>query len=801
MNKRTQQLKKQVMESAHEICPDRALAITRSFQETEGKPVVIRRALAFKKILEEMRIYILPGELIVGNQANKPKAAPLFPEFGVEWLSKELDHLPKRRFDSFKVSKETKKAVGTVIDYWKGKTHQDLVIEKTKYSLPDTIKDAYNFTNYSLNQVVCNASHTSTGDGHIIADYEKILETGLDGIISEVKTALSGVDHTNPDDLEKKLFWEAAIISCDAVIQFAKRFSNEAKKLSKKHRGKRREELLRIAEICEKVPAKPAENLWEALQSYWMVHLALQIESNGHSISFGRFDQILYPYFEIDLRQNNITWDEALELIECFFIKSCEPAKVREWVYTEYMSGYPMFQTLTLGGRTKTGEDAASDLTYLALEATRNLKMEQPTTVLSVHNGTSDDLLLEATKTLIEHGGGFPGFFNDEVTMPLLLNLGQGITLEEARSWAVVGCCEPVIPGKFNTITGGVCHINLLKVLEIALNDGLNPSTGVRLCAGKGKLSDMTSIEDLLDAYEQQLAYYCQYIPLFDTITSSAYADLTPTPFLSSVINGRIKLGKDVSQGGGDENYNVMLLHAHGAPNVGNSLEAVKKLVFEDKKISVDELESALASNFKGYERMRQRLIRQAPKFGNGDLSVDNLVKESINALVREMRKYKPARGGCYGPSTQGLTTNVPDGRVVGATPDGRIAGEPVADNNSPTAGTDTSGPTASMTSVSRLDHTLVSQGTIFNMKFHPLTLQGKSKMKKFISLMRTYFDMSGFQVQFNVISPEMLKTAQKYPEKYGDLIVKVAGYSARFSSLDKDLQDQIIYRTLHSVD
>ncbi len=786
------------MRSVHEICPDRALAITNSLKETEGKPVVLRRALAFKRILEEMRIYMLPGELIVGNQANKPKAAPLFPEFGVEWLSKELDQLPKRKLDRFQVSKETKKIMKTVIAYWKGKTHEDLVVEKTKYCLPESIKDAYSFESYSLNQVICNASHTSTGDGHIIANYEKILKKGLNGIIDEAKEELSGIDYTNSEDLEKKLFLEAVMIVCNAVIMFANRFSKEAETLAKKRRGKRKDELLKIAEICRRVPAKPAGNFREALQAYWFIHLTLQIESNGHSISFGRFDQILSPFYEKDRRKNVITREQALELIECFFIKACEVAKVREWVYTEYMSGYPMFQTLTLGGRTKSGEDATSEISYLALEATRNLKMQEPTTVLSVHNGTPEELLLEATQTLIEHGGGLPGFFNDEIAIPLLLNLKQGITLEEARDWAVMGCCEPVIPGKFNTVTGGVCHINLLKVLEIALNDGYNPSTGIRLCAGSGKLSDLNSFEELLDAYQQQLAYYCQFIPFFDSITSSAYPILTPTPFLSSVIDGRIKLGKDVSEGGGNENYNVMLMHAHDAPNVGNSLAAIKKLVFEEKKIEAKELENALSANFEGYERMRQQLIHQAPKYGNGDPYADNLVKETVNLLVKEMRKHTPPRGGCYGPSTQGITTNVPDGRVVGATPDGRKAGEPVADNNSPSAGTDKSGPTASMKSVSRLDHTLVSQGTIFNMKFHPLTLQGKSKMRKFISLIRAYFDLSGFQVQFNVISPEMLKTAQQYPEKYGDLIVKVAGYSARFSSLDKDLQDQIILRTMH---
>lgn len=801
MNKRTQRLKNLVMGSIHEICADRAQAITDSFRETEGKPVVIRRALAFKKILEEMRIYMLPEELIVGNQASKPKGSPLFPEFGVNWLSKELDQLPKRKLDSFHVSQETKKKVRAVIEYWKGKTHEDLVVEKTKYCLPETIKNAYSFERYSLNRVISNAGHTSTGDGHIIANYEKVLKKGLEGIIDEATAELSKIDYTIQEELEKKLFLEAVIIACNAVIMFANRFSQEAAKLAKKRRGKRRDELLKIAEICRNVPAKPASNFWEALQSYWFIHLALQIESNGHSISFGRFDQLLSPFYEKDKGKNLITRETALELVECFFIKACELAKVRQWVFTEYMSGYPMFQTLTLGGRTKSGEDATSELSYIALEATRNLKMEQPTTVVSVHNGTPDEFLLEATRTLIEHGGGLPGFFNDEVAIPLLLNLKQDITLEEARDWAVMGCCEPVIPGKFNTVSGGACHINLLKILEIALNDGCNPSTGIRLCPGRGKLSDLQSFEDLLYAYQQQLAYYCQFVPFFDSITCSAYATLTPTPFLSSVIDGRIKLGKDVSQGGGNENYNVMTVSGHNVPNVGNSLAAIKKLVFDEKKIEAKELENALASNFKGYERMRQQLINQAPKYGNGDPYVDDLVKETVNLFVREMRKYTPPRGGCYGPSTLGLTSNVPGGKAVGATPDGRMAGAPTADNNSPSAGTDKHGPTAAMISVSRLDHTLVSQGTIFNMKFHPLTLQGENKKRKFTSLLRTYFDMQGFQVQFNIISPEMLKAAQHYPEKYGDLIVKVAGYSARFSSLDKDLQDQIILRTVHGVE
>jgi pyruvate formate-lyase/glycerol dehydratase family glycyl radical enzyme len=708
--------------------------------------------------------------------------------------------LPQRKLDRFQISPETKDALKEVISFWKGKTHQDMVLEKTKYCIPKEIRGAYDFGSYSLNQVICNASHTSTGDGHIIVNYEKILRTGLSGVLAEAEEELEKIDFRDPGHVEKKLFLEAAIIACNAVIAFSKRYSSEARKVAGEAKPERQSELIKIAEICDNVPARPAKTFWEAVQSYWFIHSCLQIESNGHSISFGRFDQILFPYYEKGLIDGSISRNEALELIECLYIKACELNKVREWVYTEYMSGYPMFQTLTSGGKRQNGEDGTNDISYLALEATRNLKMEQPTTILRVHNGTPDEFLLEAAKTLVEHGGGLPGFFNDEVAVPLLLNLKQGITLEEARDWAFMGCAEPVIPGKFNTVTGGVCHVNMLKVLEIALNDGLNPVTGIRLHPGKGDLSGFASYEDLVEAYRQQLSYYVQFLPFFDSITCSTYAELTPTPFLSSLIDGRIAFGRDISRGGGEKNYNVLLLEAHGSANVGNALAAVKKLVFEEKKINAKDLERALACNFRGYERMRQQLIKQAPKYGNDDPYVDTIVRDVVNFLVKEMTKHKAPRGGCYGVTTQGLTTNLPNGRAVGATPDGRLAGEAVADNNSPSPGTDTKGPTASMISVSRLDHMLISQGTIYNMKFHPITLKGIEKMRKFVSMIRAYFDMKGFQVQFNVISKEMLKAAQENPLEYANLIVKVAGYSARFSSLDRELQDQIIERSTHQI-
>ena len=799
MNERVESLRDLVLNSMPEVCAERAIAITDAYRETAGVPAVLRRALAFDYLLQKINIYILPGELIVGNQASKPRSAPLFPEFGLEWILKELDQLPNRATDKFLISPDTKEKIKEIVSYWSGNSHQDMVLEKTKQLLPDELNEAYDVSKYSLNQAVSNGCHTSDGDGHIIVDYKEVLNKGLNKIIDEAEEELSALDLNNLPQIEKRLFLKAVIIASRAVIGFAHRFAEKARLIAETETGKRRTELIQIAEICEHVPANAARSFWEALQAYWFIHLAIQIESNGASISFGRFDQIVNSYYENDLSNGRISRDKALELIECFFIKSCELNKIREWVSTEFMSGYSLFQTLTIGGQTKEGEDAANEISSLALQASKNLKVTQPTTAVRVYSKTTDRFYREAVDALIEHKGGIPAFFNDEVAIPLFLNLGQGITLEEARDWAVMGCVEPVIPGRFNTTSGSSCQINLLKVLEITLNDGVNPGTGLKIYPGRGRLSEMESYNVLLAAFREQVAHYLQYIPLFDAITCSTYGELNPTPFLSSLISGRIKDGKDLSAGGG-EIYNVAFVEAHGIANVGNSLAAIKKLVFEEKIITQEQLEEALSNNYQGNERLRQLLVNRAPKYGNDDPEVDITVKETLNFVAKELYRYKPFRGGCFGVSTQTTTSNVPYGRMVGATPDGRRAGEPLADNNSPAPATDINGPTAAMRSVSRIDHSLMAMGTLYNMKFHPLSLNSLEKKEKFIALLRGYFEEKGYQVQFNIISPETLLDAQKNPEQYRNLVVKVAGYSARFGDLDKQLQDQLIARTTFDI-
>jgi formate C-acetyltransferase len=798
---RALKLKDLVYRHKPSICYERASILTESFRETDGFPILLRRAEAFAAILKKMSIYILPGELIVGNQASKPQSAPIFPEYDVDFIVKEIDQLPARTVDPFQVDESTKIALREITAYWRGKTHHDQARTLLKCVLPKQILKAYNFESKNLNQVFSNASHMTTGDGHLVPGYERVLHDGLLGITRQGKSEIERLNLRSVNDQKKKVFLDAVIIACNAVIGFANRYALKAKILASKETNlSLREELLAVAKNCSWVPGHPPRTFWEALQSCWLTHLAIQIESNGHSISFGRFDQYLYPFYKKDIDSGVLTREKALELLECFWVKCCELNKVREWAFTQFMSGYCMFQTLTLGGLTADGQDAVNDFSYLCLEATARMKTLQPTTVVRINTKTPDAFMVSACKTLLQHGGGLPAFFNDEVAIPALTSIG--VALEDARNWSIMGCCEEQVGGKFLPATGGTCHINLLKILEIVLNGGMNPWTKERLLPQQGNLLTFNTYDEIWEAFKAQVKFYCSMVPIFDAVTAQTYQELTPTPFLSSLIDGRILFSEDVSAGGGP-NYNNQLCLFYGLVNAANSLAALRKLVFDRKILSPADLKNALEGNFEGIEgeTIRQMLLNQAPKFGNDDDAVDTIAREIGNLIVTEIQHYKPMRGGVYGPTTLSISGNVPQGIVVGATPDGRKAGQPLADNNSPTAGTDVKGPTAAILSVAKLDHERFCNGTVFNLKFHPSVFRGgDDRIRKFISLIRTFFDLKGYQVQFNIVSAETLRDAQKNPEKYPNLMVKVAGYSALFSTLDKRLQDQIIERTTHGL-
>jgi pyruvate formate-lyase/glycerol dehydratase family glycyl radical enzyme len=796
---RGQRLKEFVYSHQPSICPERAEIFTDSFRRTGGQPMILRRARAFESVLAGMSLYISPEELIVGNQARKPRSAPVFPEFNVDWIERELEELPGRALDPFQVDETAGKVLRRIGRYWKGRTHHDRTRSLVLALLPEDLLRAYDFDTHAFDQVVSNR-RMNDGDGHIIANYRRILETGLLEVVWQAEAEAAKLDLRSAEGQEKRLFLESLRIVCSAAVNFARRFAAEARRLARiENTPARRGELLAIAANCERVPAHPARTFWEALQSCWFQHLLIQIESNGHSISLGRFDQYIHPFYQRDLRRSILTRERAAELLECFWVKCCEIIKFKERVLTRFQSGYPLFQALTVGGVTPEGTTAVNELSYLCLEVSGRMKTVQPTTMVRIARDTPQDFLLAACRSLLEHGGGLPAFFGDEAALPMLEEIG--VPLEEARDWAVMGCAEVQVAGRFLPATGGTSHVNLLKILEITLNGGVNPSTGRSVFPESGKLAGLRSYRRLFQSFKRRLESYISVVPILDTITSRSYAALTPTPFLSALVDGRVACGKDVSEGGCAHNNQVCL--GYGLANTANSLASLKKLLFEERRFEAGELKAALDGDFSGPggEGIRQILLNRGPKFGNDDEFVDEIARKVADLFADAIRRHTPCRGGVYGPTTQTLTANVPQGMVVGATPDGRRAGEPLADNNSPSAGTDLNGPTAAIRSVTRLDHTRFSNGTVFNLKFHPSVFSGgPERLGSFTALIRTFFELGGFQVQFNILSAETLAEAKKNPEKYRNLVVKVAGYSAQFVMLDGSLQDQIIQRTMHQL-
>lgn len=802
MRERIKLLKEYVGCKIPAICSERARYYTRSWQQTEGKPVAIRRALALKEILENQTVFIYPGELIVGNQAGLPGAVPIFPEYGIDWLIKELPTINNRMLDKFTVDKKTAEELTELGSFWEGRTHYDRCREELSYSLPEEYMDAWDAVHGDFNGIVTNSGRMTTGDGHVIADFERIISLGLRSVIDDTKSHLNKLYHTTPkyETTKQIIFLKSAIISMEAAIAFSRRHADEAEKMANKQSVglKEKSELFEIARICRKVPEFGAKNLHEALQSYWMLHLVLQIESNGHSMSFGRFDQYMEPFYETEKCKGTITKEHALELVQCFFLKCNQIKKIRAMSHTRKMHGYPMFQTLTIGGQTVDGKDACNDMTAIVLDATKTVKMQEPTTIMRVCKETSAEFLNKCCETIVMHGGGQPGLFNDDVAINMLTR--TGVTLKDARNWAVDGCCEPIVPGKHNTINSGCCHINLLKVLDVALNGGENKNRSTCVLPLKKTLADMATFEEVVDAYKKQLKFYISIIPWLDNVTAQAHADLTPCPFLSSLLDYRLEIAKDVEEGGGP-NYNNTLSICHGAINVGNALYALKTKVFEEKVCTPEEMYNALQNNWQvdNGELLRRKML-EAQKYGNDVDDVDMIVKESLNWYYNELTTYEPAHGGYYCPSPQTLSSNAYSGEEVGATPDGRMAGSTTADNVSPEAGTDLNGATAALHSVAKLDHKLATNGTILNMKLHPTAVKGSTKIEKFASLVRGYFELGGFQVQFNIVSAETLRDAQENPDEYKGLVVKVAGYSALFINLDSHLQNQIIARTEHVV-
>lgn len=788
---RIRKLREDVLSRIPKVCIERARYYTDIYKQNKALPIYLKRAKALQKTLENMSLYILDGELIVGNQACEPRTAPIFPEYAAEWMEEEIKdkgNFDKRLGDNFYLPEEHKQELLQIVDYWKGKTLYDHCVS----TMPEDVKLA------STIKAIHGDGNMTSGDGHIVVDYEKVLKIGLKGIINETEMALAQLDMTNSDDLRKKTFLDSVIVSLQSAISFAHRYAELAEKMAIDEQDPQRiKELKTIAHICRKVPENPAKSFYEAVQSIWFVHLIQQIESNGHSVSLGRVDQYLYPYYKRDINKGIITRDFAKELLECLWIKLFSIIKLRPTSHAGYGAGYPTYQNVTIGGQTTDGQDATNDLSYLILESIAVTRLTQPNLSARIHANTPEKFLQKCME-LLKMGFGMPAFKNDEIIIPSLLN--RGVALEDAYNYTVVGCIEVAVPGKWGYRCTGMSFLNMLKVLEMTLYGGKDPRTGYHLLKTK-PLIELNTFDEFWKQWEKQMKHYIRLSITLDYVADTNLEKLVPDIFTSALVNNCIERGKTVKEGGAI--YDMVSGLQVGIANVANSLSALKKNVFEDKLLKPEKLIKALEENFETSEGSEvQKLLLSAPKYGNDEDYVDRLAAKSFKLYTDEIFKYKNTRfgkgpiGGNYYAGTSAISSNVPMGAVVGATPDGRKAEMPTAEGVSPTQGTDYKGPTSVFKSVSKLPTVLITGGVLLNQKFSPDILEGRERLQRFSTLLRTFSAMKLWHIQFNIVSSETLKAAQREPEKYRDLIVRVAGYCAQFVTLDPKTQNDIISRT-----
>ena len=801
-----------------EIESARAVLLTESYRQTEDEPEVMRKAKAFAHILDHIPIIIREEELIVGSSTIAPRGCQTFPEFSFEWLEAEFDTVATREADPFYISDRAKKEIAEADRYWKGKTTSELA---TSYMAPETLRAmAHNmFTpgNYFYN-----------GVGHVTVQYEKVLAVGFEGIMEEVRRELAGCSVGDADYATKHVLLESMLISCAAVIRYANRYADLAESQAAKCGDEtRKRELLTIAANCRRVPARGAETFWEACQSFWFVQQLLQMESSGHSISPGRFDQYMYPYYKADVDKGRISHAFAQELLDCIWVKLNDLNKCRDAASAEGFAGYSLFQNLIVGGQNKDGIDVTNDLSFMCIDASMHVHLPAPSLSIRVWNGTPHELMIKAAE-LTRTGIGLPAYYNDEVIIPSLLN--RGLSLEDARDYSIIGCVEPQKGGK----TEGwhdAAFFNMCRPLELVFSNGMDRGEQVGLRTGD--VSQMATFEQFYQAYKDQMEYSISLLVNADNAIDVAHTQRCPLPYLSCMVADCIKRGKTVQEGGAVYNFT-------GPQGFG----VVKKLVYDDKKITMKELKELLALNFgKGLDKsaltemasevvreiqkngkevtpeqiaavitalketaesgpVKERgqklldMIEEIPKFGNDIPEVDAFARDVAYTYTKPLEKYKNPRGGAYQAGLYPVSANVPLGAQTGATPDGRLAHTPVADGVSPAAGRDRLGPTAAANSVSKLDHYIASNGTLFNQKFHPSALSGRQGLENFAALIRSYFDQKGSHMQFNVVDRQTLLDAQKNPDKYRYLVVRVAGYSALFTTLSRSLQDDIINRT-----
>ena len=783
---RVQRLKREFLNYPKSICSERARLITQSYRETEGEHPYIRRAKALKHILANISIFIREGELLVGNQASRPAAASVFPETGANWVLEQMDTFETREMRKFLLSEEDRASLQRDLPYWEKKT---LLYQALQRLNPETKFQ------YGLKYPVISPNLNLRGHcGHFVPNYGRIVREGFKSVEAEAKTRLEELDYTQPGSLDQGCFYNSVLIVCDAVQAYAGRYADEANRLAWQAgvSERRKRELLEIERVCRKVPYEGAETFQEALQSLWFTHLIVQIEGDGFAFSIGRADQFLYPAYLNDVKNNGLSWEKAQELVDCFCLKCNEITRLADVPpATSYFGGVNMTQNTILGGQKADGSDAANPVSKLFLAGDMNVHMDQPNLSIRVHAGTSDDFLMDAVKVM-KSGGGKPAVFNDETIIPSLMSKSE-VTLEEARNYAIVGCVEPVVSNNTNGWTNAAM-LNMAKCLELALHDGAEPFSGMQIGPRSGCLENLTSFESVVAAYNEQIAYFVDQMVIMLNTWDQMHAELLPIPYMSAMVDGCLEKGVDVSRGGAK--YNFVGVQGVGLSNVVDSLMVLKKVVYEEHEMSLEDFVDILDHDFKDNEYLRAKLINKVPKYGNNISEVDELAKRVAQAYCHEVRNHRCIRGGEYRPGLFPVASHVPLGSVVGALPSGRLSGTPLNDGISPVSGCDVNGPTMVLLSVSKVNHEEATNGTLLNMKIHPTALKTEEDMKKLCTLIRTFVDLKLMHVQFNVVSREELLDAQRDPANHRDLIIRVAGYSANFVDLDRKMQDDIINRT-----
>lgn len=795
LTERMKAFREEVLDEKPYVDGERAVLATEAYKENFNQLRVMVRARMLKKVLENMSIYIEDKTLIVGNQSTKNCNAPVFPEYTMKFIMDELDLFEKRDGDVFYITEETKQQLRDISPFWENNNLR----ARGEALLPEEVSV------FMETGVFGMEGKLNAGDAHLAVNYERILAQGLKGYEAYTREMKEKLDLAQPDSVDKYMFYNSVLTVIEAVHTFTLRYSSLAKEMAEKETNPaRKEELLEISRICAKVPYEPAHSFREAIQSVWFIQLILQIESNGHSLSYGRFDQYMYPYYIKDINEKKITEEEALELLTCLWIKTLTVNKVRSQAHTLSSAGSPMYQNVTIGGQTTDKKDAVNELSFAVLKSVAQTRLTQPNLTVRYHANLNKHFFDECIEVM-KLGFGMPALNNDEIIIPSFIN--WGVKEEDAYNYSAIGCVETAVPGKWGYRCTGMSYINFPRVLLCTMNNGVDLTTNKRFTKGHGYFTEMETYEDLLAAWDKTVREMTRYSVIVENFIDKASERDVPDILCSALTDDCIGKGKTIKEGGAV--YDFISGLQVGIANMANSLAAIKKLVYDEKKITREQLWNAILDDFQSPEnkKIQEMLNDEAPKYGNDDDYADNLIVEAYDSYIDEIKKYPNTRynrgpiGGIRYAGTSSISANVGQGMGTMATPDGRNAHEPLAEGCSPAHNTDKNGPTAVFKSISKLRTEKITGGVLLNQKMTPQMLSTEENKQKLELLIRTFFNrLHGYHVQYNIVSKETLIDAQKHPENHKDLIVRVAGYSAFFNVLSKATQDDIIGRTEQSL-